>query len=345
MKLQFARARNALRQTGAAVRQWRESHLLLRVVLEQQVGAVGGGHGSARWDDSGGRARLDEDVGRYDAGAGGEGSEDRGDDFAVVLGGRRVGELLPQVVLGHFAAGDAVKEGLRFGTFEDFRLADVRIDRVVHLVEVEHFVEKFVLLLLMLMEHVDRGMALVVRRRLLLLWGNVRTLVRGRSLLLDVLVLGDLGQQLLERVHVLLLIQVGRHWTAVPLRGRRSNQPWDGRIDGAVVGWATAIIFAAEARLQLFDAVDLANIWGRRTGVAASTAVTNSEQLLQVAVLHLLMLLLMLHRRMSQQRMSMGMSRMMLLLLLLLVKFLLPLGLLLLLVLLLTALEQLEQRV
>lgn len=71
----------------------------------------------------------------------------------MVLGGGWVGELLPQVVLGHFAAGDAVQEGLRFRAFEDLGLADVvdggwKVLLLLHLVEVQHFVEEFVLLLL-----------------------------------------------------------------------------------------------------------------------------------------------------------------------------------------------------
>lgn len=108
----------------------------------------------------------------------------------MVLGGGWVGQLLPQVVLGHFAASDAVQEGLRFRTFQDLSLADVvyRGGRVVHLVQVQHFVEELVLLLLMLMEHVDRRMALVVWRSLLLgreMW--------RRSLLL-LLVFGDLRE-------------------------------------------------------------------------------------------------------------------------------------------------------
>lgn len=229
----------------------------------------------------------------------------------MVVRGGRVGQLLPQVVLGHFAAGEAVQEGLRFRAFEDFRLADVVegcCGRVMHLVEVQHLVQEFVLLLLV-MQHVDGRMSLVVRRRLLL-----RRKVRRRSLLLLLLVFGDLRQQLLERF--LLLIQVGGHRSvsgAVTFRGRR-YQAWDWRINRSVVSAnapraSVCVVFAAESRFQLFNAVDLADVRRNRTTAG------DSEQLLQVAVLHLLMmlllllvmlllLLLLLHRRMSQQRMA-----------------------------------------
>lgn len=58
----------------------------------------------------------------------------------MVLGGCRVGKLLPQVLMRNFAADDAVQEGLGFGTFEDLRLTDVVYGwwkvLLMHLVEV-----------------------------------------------------------------------------------------------------------------------------------------------------------------------------------------------------------------
>lgn len=185
----------------------------------------------------------------------------------MVVSGGRVGQLLPQVVLGHFAAGESVQEGLCFRAFEDFRLADVVegcCGWVMHLVEVQHLVQEFVLLLLVV-QHVDGWMSLVVRRRLLL-----RRKVRRRSLLLLLLVFGDLRQQLLEGF--LLLIQVGGHRSisgAVTFRGRR-YQAWDWRINRSVVSTDTArtsvcVVFAAESRFQLFNAVDLADVRRNRT--------------------------------------------------------------------------------
>lgn len=87
VELELARRRNPLGHS--AVGQRRQSHLLLRVVLEQQVGAVcrcgGGCRGHHRWgrlrgqerDAARARRRLDEDVWGDDARAGGsEGCQD-----------------------------------------------------------------------------------------------------------------------------------------------------------------------------------------------------------------------------------------------------------------------------
>lgn len=158
---------------------------------------------------------------------------------------------------------------------------------MMHLVEVQHLVQEFVLLLLVV-QHVDGWMSLVVRRRLLL--GRK---VRRRSLLLLLLVFGDLRQQLLEGF--LLLIQVGGHRSvsgAVTFRGRR-YQAWDWRINRSVVSahasrTSVCVVFAAESRFQLFNAVDLADVRRNRTTAG------DPEQLLQVTVLHLLMMLLLL---------------------------------------------------
>lgn len=170
----------------------------------------------------------------------------------MILGGCRVGQLLPQVVLGHFATGDAVQQGLRFRAFEDLRLADIVYGSWwevlwLHLVQVQHFVEKFVLLLVV--EHVDLGWVTLVVRGRLLGWHVWR-----RSLLL-LLIFGDLRQQLFERF--LLLIKVGGHWSisgTVAFRGRWGNQSWDWRIHRTIVaanayGPSISVILATESSL------------------------------------------------------------------------------------------------
>uniref|UniRef100_A0A8D8EY50 (northern house mosquito) hypothetical protein n=1 Tax=Culex pipiens TaxID=7175 RepID=A0A8D8EY50_CULPI len=127
----------------------------------------------------------------------------------------------------------------------------------------QHFVEEFVLLLLVLVQHVVRG------------WCLGRHVWRGAALL----VFGDLREQLLERF--LLLVQVGGHWAvagAVTFGGR-GYQPGDWRIHRSVVSAdapraSVRIVLATESRLQLFNAVDLADVRRNR----ATTR--NAEQLL-----------------------------------------------------------------
>lgn len=138
------------------------------MVLEEEVRTVGSncgcgsGHGR-RWNRSGwwqngnaSGARLDKDVGGNYSRAGTDGTQNRAEKFAMRLSCGRVGQLLPKVVLRNFTAGHAMQQGLCFRTLEDFGLTGiVNCRRVVHLVEMQHLLEEFVLLLLV-MQHVNR---------------------------------------------------------------------------------------------------------------------------------------------------------------------------------------------
>lgn len=56
-------------------------------------------------------------------------------------------------MLRYFSAGNAMQEGLCFRTLQDFGLTSI-VDRVVHLVEMQHFLEELILLLLVV-QHID----------------------------------------------------------------------------------------------------------------------------------------------------------------------------------------------
>lgn len=109
----------------------------------------------------------------------------------------RVGQLLPQIVLAHFSASNTVQQGLGFRALKDFGLTAVVDRRVMHLVQMQHLLEEIVLLLLV-MQDVDRKRWMMRRMSCRRGLGVVR------------LIFGNLSQQLLESIHLLLLGIVGK---------------------------------------------------------------------------------------------------------------------------------------